>query len=110
MKIFKNIIAIVLVLSISNVILGKAIHEFFEHDHVEHTCDVKDITHYHEFEFSHLDFICDFNLNATDSFGFQHSSQAFIAYYQTKIDIIYLWLVNNLCQNLNLQRGPPSSI
>ncbi len=108
MKVLKSIVAMVLTITFLNVIVSKSLHEFFEHDHVEHTCEVKDVTHIHEFEFTHVDFMCDFNLNSTDSFGFKHSFQTQLAVFQGKIDILYLWLVKNLFHDLNLQRGPPS--
>lgn len=107
MSMFKNIIPVLLAVAFFNVIVSKSVHEFFEHDHVEHTCDVKDLTHYHEFEFAHTDFICDFNISSTDSFDFNYSFQAQLAVFQTKVNIIYLWLVKNLFYDLNLQRGPP---
>lgn len=108
MKVIRNIVAIVLSITFLNVIVSKSLHEFFEHDHVEHTCDVKDVNHFHEFEFAHTDVICNFNLNSTDTFGFKHTFQAQLDVYQSKVDIIYLWLVKNLFHDLNLQRGPPT--
>jgi len=107
MKLFRSIIALILMLAFFNVIVGKAVHEVFEHEHHEHTCDVKDKIHFHEFEFTHTDFICDFNINSTDLLGFITSYQVQLDLFQGKVDIIYLWLVKNLFHDLSLQRGPP---
>jgi hypothetical protein len=106
-KALKSIIAILLTVAFLNVIVGKVVHEIFEHEHTEHTCDVKDLTHFHEFEYAHSDIICNFNISSTDPFAIQHAFQVHLDFYQSQVNIIYLWLVKNLFYDLSLLRGPP---
>lgn len=108
MKLFRITLAIILTIAFLNVIVGKAVHEIFEHEHVEHTCDVKDLTHFHEFEFTHLDFICDFNFSVSFLPKLKKEAHYSINYYQELTQVKYLWLVQNIyLDNLSL-RGPPS--
>ena len=110
MKVIKSIVALVLCLAFLNVLVGRVIHELLEHDHVEHACCAEGNTHFCEFGLEHCDFICDFTLDSTDSFGVKYSLQTKLDIFQSKIHIKYLWLVKNLFYDLNLQRGPPSLI
>jgi hypothetical protein len=107
-KLFRNIIAVVLILSILNVIVGKAVHEIFEHDHIEHTCENKDVNHFHKFEITHADFICSFNFSASFIADYGLISKNLIRYTEQQTKVKYLWLVQNIfLSNLSL-RGPPS--
>lgn len=108
MKLFRSIIALSLVVAFLNVIVGKAMHEIFEHEHHEHTCDVKDITHFHEFEFAHADFICDFNFSTSFVDSLLNDFNDIIRYQEDKVKIHFLWLAKNLCSNTIALRGPPA--
>lgn len=110
MKIFQKIISIVLVLIIFNVVLGKAFHEFFEHDHEVQECELAGTTHFHDIEFAHLDFICDFNFSASLLDDFLANSSEIIRYQENKVKIHFLWLAKNICFSSISLRGPPSSL
>ena len=108
MKIFRGIISIILVAAFLNVLVGKAVHEFFEHHHHEHTCDVKDKTHYHEFVFIHADFICDFHFSTTLVNYNDFELQNVIRHFEQQVKVKYLWFVQNIYLGNLLLRGPPS--
>lgn len=108
MKAIKNIVAIVLCLAFLNVIVGKAVHEIMEHKHVEHTCDVKDLTHFHKLSLTHLDFICDFHFSSTFVSKAKVELKNRISFYQKQILVKYLWLAQNIYLDNLLLRGPPS--
>lgn len=108
MKLFRSIIALTLMVAFLNVIVGKAVHEIFEHDHHEHTCDVKDKIHFHAFEYAHADFICDFNFSSTLLDYVLVNSKSIILYFEQQIKVKYLWLVQNIFLNNLSLRGPPS--
>ena len=109
MKLFRSIIALTLIVAFLNVIVGKAVHEIFEHEHHEHTCDVKNKIHYHAFEYAHADFICDFHFSSTLLDYVETNSDQIIRYYDSKVKIHFLWLAKNLCSNTISLRGPPSN-
>ena len=108
MKLLRSIIAVTLVFAFLNVIAGKAIHEIFEHDHVEHTCENKDINHFHEFEFAHLDFICNFNFSTSFIVNNHVDVTGLMLYFDNHVKVIYNWLADNLYLENLLLRGPPS--
>ncbi|MDF1673569.1 MAG: hypothetical protein P1U41_08685 [Vicingaceae bacterium] len=108
MKLFRSILALTLVVAFLNVIAGKAIHEIFEHDHHEHTCDVKDKIHFHAFEYAHADFICDYNFSTTFLQDYKVSTDSIIRYFEQQIKVKYLWLVQNIFLNNLSLRGPPN--
>lgn len=108
MKLFRAIIAITLILSFFNVIVGKALHEIFEHHHHEHTCDVKDKIHFHKFELTHADFICDFHFSTTLVQNHNVSTDHILRYFEQQLNIKYRWLVKNIFLKTLSLRGPPS--
>lgn len=107
MKLFRSILALTLVVAFLNVIVGKAVHEIFEHEHEEHTCEHKNSVHFHEFEFAHADFICDFHFSSTFLDKSEFNTNDIIHHFEQQIKVKYLWLVQNIfLSNLSL-RGPP---
>lgn len=107
MKLLRSIIALTLVIAFLNVIVGKAVHEIFEHEHKEHTCEHKDFVHFHEFEFAHADFICDFHFSSTFLDNVEVDSKNIIRHFEQQVKVKYIWLVQNIfLKNLSL-RGPP---
>ena len=108
MKIFRGVIAIMLLLAVTNVIVGKAFHELFEHEHVEHTCDIKDRTHYHDIELDHTDIICDFNFSNILFDDEVSSYDSLIRYYDQKVRILFLGLDKDLYYSEITLRGPPT--
>jgi|GEM_PF-1130327 len=108
MKLFRGIIALTLIVAFSNVIIGKTLHEIIEHEHHEHTCDVKDKIHYHDFEYAHADFICDFNFSTSFVDSFLNDFDEIIRYQEEKLKIHFLWLAKDLCSNTISLRGPPA--
>jgi len=112
-KLFQNILSIFLVTAFFNVVVAKSVHEFFEHKHEhEHESDYcadEDLNHFHQHEFAHLDFICDFNFSASLSASGFLNFNKIIQYQETKIKIQFLWLAKNLCVNSISLRGPPVS-
>lgn len=107
MILFRNTLAVLLTITFLNVTVSKSLHEFLEHDHVEHTCDVKDQTHFHQFEFQHSDVICSFQL--TSNFIIKNKLELTnrINYFQQQVGIIYQWLAGNIYLDHHLLRGPP---
>ncbi len=107
MKVLQNILSVVLVVTFLNVIIGKSVHEFFEHDHVAHACISKDVNHFHEFEFQHSDFICEFVFSISTVTDGIKGLENFIHYQDIQINIRFLHLVKNLCIDTLSLRGPP---
>lgn len=116
MKLFQNILSVLLVTAFFNVVVAKSAHEFFEHgyehnhEHKEEACSNKDLSHFHQHEFAHLDFICDFNFSVSLFDTFFADFDKIIRYQENKIKIQFLWLAKNLCSSSISLRGPPLSI
>lgn len=108
MKLFRSIIALTLIIAFLNVIVGKAMHEIFEHDHEISECDLEGTTHFCDVEITHPDFICNFNFSASFVDEVSNSFDGIIRYQERKIKIRFLWLAKNLCSNTTSLRGPPS--
>lgn len=107
MKALRNIVSLILVMAFLNVIVGKALHEIFEHHEEIHTCAYKDQTHFHKFKIQHQDVICSFNFSSgflTDSNGFL---ARFLSYFASSVKVKYLWLVKNYYLQNSFLRGPP---
>jgi competence protein ComGF len=109
-KFRQKIIAFTLLLTIFNIVLGKSIHEFFEHDHKAHECKLKGITHFHEMEITHFDFICNFNFSANLIDAVLSDFDEIIRCQDNKVKIHFLWLAKNLCSRTISLRGPPSNL
>lgn len=115
MKIIQNILCILLVTAFFNVVVAKSIHEFFEHGYAqEHThehqsekCSSKDLNHFHQHEFAHLDFICDFNFSTSFLVKKIGDTKALVRFYENKLQVKYLWLVKNIFLDVLSLRGPP---
>lgn len=107
MKLFRSIIALTLTVAFLNVIVGKAMHEIFEHNHEVSECELEGTTHFCDVEIAHPDFICNFNFSASFFDGFQNDFNDIIRYQERKIKIYFLWLAKNLCSNTISLRGPP---
>jgi len=114
-KLFQNILSIILVTAFFNVVIAKSAHEYLEHSH-EHSSDSQEgmcgdegLNHFHQHEFAHLDFICDFNFSASLFSGAFLDFNKIIRYQENKIKIQFLWLAKNLCANSISLRGPPVS-
>ncbi len=110
MKCFQKIIAVVLVLTIFNVVLGKSLHEFFEHSHEVNECELAGTIHFHEIEAVHLDLICNFNFSASLLNDVLVNSTEFIRYQENKVKTHFLWLVRSICFSSISPRGPPSDL
>ncbi len=108
MKIVRNILSLVLALAFFNVIVGKSLHVFFEHDHIEHTCENKNINHFHKFEITHADFICSFNFSTSYLAGHDLASKNIIRCFEQQTKVKYLWLVQNIFLRTLSLRGPPA--
>lgn len=107
MKIYRQILSLVLVVAFLNVIVEKALHEVFEHHHETHECIDIDSIHYHNHEFSHPDFICDFNISTTLLSVNTLFTKGITPYIERKVIINNLWIVNE-AWNKNIKlRGPP---
>ncbi|MDG1477206.1 MAG: hypothetical protein P8Q14_08675 [Vicingaceae bacterium] len=116
MKVLKNIFSILLVTAFFNVVIAKSAHEFFEHgyehshEHEDEICLNKDLNHFHQHEFAHLDFICDFNFSVSLFDAVFADFDKIIRYQENKIKIHFLWLAKNLCSRSISLRGPPLSV
>lgn len=107
MKLFRSIIATVLIIAFLNVIVGKAVHEIFEHNHEVSECELEGTTHFCDVEIAHPDFICDFNFSASFLDDFQNNFNDIRYYQDSKVKIHFLWLAKELCSNTISLRGPP---
>jgi hypothetical protein len=108
LKIFRNTIAFFVVLTLLNVVLGKAFHEFFEHKHEVHECEFSGTIHFHETEFTHFDFLCNFNFSASLITELNTSFDGLVQSQNIKVKIHFLGLTKNLCNTLISLRGPPA--
>ena len=97
----------ILLLATLNVVLGKAVHEIFEHHHHEHTCDFVGQIHFHESEITHPDLICDFHFSTSFLENFSQHFNSSIFYFGNKVEIHFLWLTKALCSSSFNLRGPP---
>lgn len=108
MKLFRSIIALTLIFAFLNVIVGKAVHEIFEHDHEVNECELEGTTHFCDIEIAHPDFICNFNFSASFIDVFFSDFESVLSFLENKVKIHFLWLVKDLCSNTISLRGPPS--
>lgn len=102
-----KIISLLLVLAITNVYVGKAIHELVEHDHVAHECEHKGTTHFHESEQQHVDLICSFQISTSffDRNGFRLG--AALLYLDAKALTPKGFFVKDFLLKTTPLRGPP---
>lgn len=85
-------------------------HEMFEHNHELELCENDAITHFHQHELQHLDFICSFNFATSFFENILHDYTGAIRYQESKVRIHFLWLAKSLCTTSISLRGPPSKI
>jgi hypothetical protein len=108
---FQNILSILLVTAFFNVVIAKSMHEFFEHEHEhEHESDYcadKNLNHFHQHEFAHLDFICDFNFSSSLSAKKSIETKEVVRHYERQLKVKYLWLIKNIFLDVLSARGPP---
>lgn len=107
MKLFRSITALVLTVAFLNVIVGKVVHEIFEHDHEVGECELEGTTHFCDVEISHPDFICNFNFSVNFIDSIFNDLDNVIFYLESKVKIQFLWLAKDLCSNTISLRGPP---
>ncbi|MCB0401255.1 MAG: hypothetical protein KDD41_04175 [Flavobacteriales bacterium] len=107
MILLRNTLVVLLTIAFLNVTISKSLHEFLEHDHMEHTCDVKDQTHFHQFEFQHHDVICSFQFTSSFLIKSKLELNNRISYFQQQVNIAYQWLTGNIYLDQFLLRGPP---
>jgi len=107
LKLFQKILGSILIIAFLNVIVGKSIHEFFEHDHEINHCHEKSSSHFHDFEFQHLDFICNFDFATSLVPSITTFFKGFIHYQNVQLKIRFLWVVKSLTYSNNPLRGPP---
>lgn len=108
MKLFRSITALVLTVAFLNVIVGKVVHEIFEHDHQENECELAGTIHFCDVEIAHPDFICNFNFSVSFIDTFLSDFDSILHYLDNKVKIHYLWLAKDLCSNTLSLRGPPA--
>jgi hypothetical protein len=108
-KVLKNIISVLLVLSMTNVVAGKTIHELFHHHH-EIKCTAKTTQHFHNSEFSDADLICSFNFSASLNQFFAASFKHQLFAVDREASFFYTSNnQNNFFNTLSL-RGPPQLV
>lgn len=107
MKVFKHILSVLLVLSITNVVVGKTIHELFYHHHGAE-CTTKTDLHFHEVDFFDNDVICNFHF----SFGSETIDVLQLTqlnnYKDYLVKTYYTQYLKKIFQNSYSLRGPPS--
>jgi len=104
----KNSISIILVFAVLNTFTAKAVHEFFEHHDVEHTCINKELTHFHKYEMQHVDLICSFSISTSLLTDFSHEFKNTIQFFNNQLRVQIFQLAQNLFHYHFLLRGPPS--
>ncbi len=100
-------LSVVLVLSMTNVVVGKTVHELFFHHH-DVECTTTTSLHFHEVDFFDNDVVCDFH--------FSFSSETIEALQLTQLNnykdyivkTYYTQYVKKIIQNSHSLRGPPS--
>lgn len=107
MKIVRNILSILLVTAFFNVVVSKSLHELFEHNHELELCESVDLTHFHQHEMAHVDFICDFNFSASLLDVVLEASDKILFNQESKNKIPFLGLTEDLCFSSISLRGPP---
>ncbi len=93
-------------LSITNVVVGKTIHELFFHHH-DVECSAESTHHYHENEFSEVDLVCNFNFSASLNQFFKPSVKHKLFEANRKIEYFYKVFSKNKYFNTLSLRGPP---
>jgi len=106
-KVFQNILSIILVTAFFNVVIAKSVHEFFEHEHELELCSTNDLNHFHQHEFTHADFICDFNFSTSLISKKKVETKDVVRYYEKQLQVKFLWLVKNIFLGGLSLRGPP---
>ena len=106
---FKNILSVLLVLSMTNVVVGKTIHELFHHHH-EVECSAKTTQHYHSSEFDDVDLICSFNFSASLNHFFTNSFNHQL--FEADKESVFFYESNNQNTYFNTLslRGPPQVV
>lgn len=108
MKVFKNILSVLLVLTILNTFVGKTIHElFFHHHHEEIHCEAKTTKHFHEQKSSSIDLVCSFNFSASLSALSLSSSKIVLNQLGEKSLGFVQYFAQNLFLSLKSLRAPP---
>ena len=106
MKVVKNILSVLLVLSMTNVVVGKTVHELFFHHH-DVECTTKTDLHFHEVDFFDNDVICDFHF----SFSTESVSAVQLTHlnsYKTYlVKTYYTEYVKSIFKSSHSLRGPP---
>ncbi len=107
MKLVKNIISLVLVLTVINTIVGKSIHEVLFHNHQEIHCEATTTQHFHEQKSPSADLLCSFNFSSTlITLQTNLFSGIFGVFKTIKITNFRYELQNQFLTTLTL-RGPP---
>ena len=107
MNFIKHILSILLVTVVLNTVITKGLHELLEHHSEEHECVDTNSTHFHNHEFGHLDFICEFNISTVLLNGFTLYRKGIIPYIEEKTAINNQWIIAENSFNSIKLRGPP---
>ena len=102
----KPIVSILLVLTLTNTVIGKTVHELFFHHH-EVECNATSTQHFHDIDFSDVDLVCNFNFSASLNQFLNVSVKYQLFEANRKIGFFYkVHSKNNYFTTLSL-RGPP---
>jgi len=108
-KVFKNIISLLLAITITNVVIGKTVHELFFHHH-EIECSAKTTQHFHGTELNEVDLICSFNFSASLNHFFTSSFNHQLFEVDKESVFFYESTNQNTYFNTLSLRGPPQFV
>jgi hypothetical protein len=93
----------------TNVVVGKTIHELFHHHH-EVECSAKTTQHYHTSEFGDVDLVCSFNFSASLNQFFSTSFKHHLFEIDREATFFYTSNNQNNYFNTLSLRGPPQFV
>ena len=106
MKKIQQIIALFLILVITNVFVGKTIHELFFHHQGVH-CNAINQKHFHAIDFVDADLVCTFHFSALT---FKNTTSIFskqLFWLKTLVSTSFNFFSKTIFQAANALRGPP---
>lgn len=106
MKKIQQITSLFLILVITNVFVGKTIHELFFHHEGVH-CDAVNQKHFHATNFVDADLICTFHFSALSSSILNSFSQKQLFYFNQLVVTQFNFFAKTVFQVANALRGPP---
>lgn len=107
MKRTQQIVALLLVLVITNVFVGKTIHELFFHHEGVH-CDAVNQKHFHATNFVDADLVCTFNFSVSSSQQLCSFFSKQLFHFNQLVFAQFNFHIKTVFQAAIALRGPPA--